>query len=107
MGYWIDRRKEEDAEIAGVLVSIFPRGGECMGKVVPKSANPSSDENIIPNSFPTQGKEEPPDDVKYNEEWWKWYCKENNLDVSSGKSLRGGSSRDIISYEDVQDYLSF
>lgn len=30
-------------------------------------------------------------DVTYNEEWWKWYCQENKLDVNTGKSLRGSS----------------
>lgn len=48
-----------------------------------------------------------PDDVKYNQEWWERYCLDNDLDVMSGKSLRGSSYRDTISYEDLQDYLSF
>lgn len=48
-----------------------------------------------------------PDDVEYNQEWWVRYCADNNLDVKSGKSLRGSSSRDVVRYEDLQDYLSF
>lgn len=31
-------------------------------------------------------KEEFIDDVEYNQNWWKWYCQENKLDVTTGKS---------------------
>lgn len=86
MGYWTPRKKEKDSEIAGVMLSIFPIEVKSMGKVVPKAVNPSSDDNIILNSFPTQRKEELPNDVEYNEQWWKWYCQENKLDVATGKS---------------------
>ncbi len=27
------------------------------------------------------------DDVEYNQKWWKWYCQENKLEVTTGKSL--------------------
>lgn len=27
------------------------------------------------------------DDVEYHQNWWKWYCQENKLDVNTGKSL--------------------
>ncbi len=63
-----------------------------MGKVIPRASNTISDENTISSPFPSQIKEELPDDITYNEEWWKRYCQENKLDVTTGKSLRGSSS---------------
>jgi len=29
-----------------------------------------------------------PDDVTYNQDWWRDYCKDNDLDPTTGKRLR-------------------
>jgi hypothetical protein len=57
-----------------------------MGKVIPKGVTLNSDDNILENFFPIQKVEKSPDDIEYNQKWWKWYCQENCLDVATGKS---------------------
>lgn len=78
---------------------------------VPTNREPLIIHCPVHQSFPTETKSisvtELPDDVKYNQEWWVKYCTDNNLDAKSGKSLKGSSSRDIVNYKDLQDYLSF
>ena len=79
MGYWVDKKKEKD-----LMLTIFPIEGESM-VLKPRPISSSDNEAIIKSRYPEKS-QKLPDDVTYNEEWWKGYCQENKLDIASGKS---------------------